>query len=104
MFDATVVMEAIVMLVCLVITRYLVPFIKSKTTASQQNEIQFWVNVAVEYAEQTMKSSAGKERKAEVIRWLEEHGITYDSNKLDVMIESAVYRLTNKTTITVKEK
>lgn len=104
MFDGTVVMEAIVMLVCLIITRYLVPFIKSKTSVEQQNEIQFWVNTAVQYAEQTMKSSTGKERKAEVIKWLNEHNITYDETKIDIMIESAVYQLINKTTIVTEKK
>lgn len=104
MFDITIILEAILMLIGLVITRYLVPFIASKTTKEHQEEIQFWVNTAVQFAEQTMKSSTGKERKAEVIKWLEERNITYDADKLDAMIEAAVYQLTKKSTITVTEK
>ena len=103
MIDITIILEAIVMLICLLITRYLGPDIISKTSVEQQQEIQFWVDTAVQFAQQTMKSATGKERKAMVIKWLEERNITYNADKLDAMIESAVYRLTNKSTITVTE-
>ena len=35
----------------------------------------------------------GEEKKAYVIDWLRNHGITVDEEKLDALIEAAVYEL-----------
>lgn len=52
------------------------------------------MKIAVSAAEQIYKGSGrGEEKKAYVIQWLREHGITVDEAKLDALIESAVYEL-----------
>ena len=67
---------------------------KSKTTAEQQKEINAWVKIAVAAAEQIyVGSGRGEEKKAYVIDWLRSHGITVDEEKLDALIEAAVYEL-----------
>ena len=38
-------------------------------------------------------SGRGQEKKAYVLNWLREHGVTVDEDKLDAMIEAAVYDL-----------
>ena len=99
MIDITPIMEAIITLVFLCITTFLIPYIKSKTTAAQQEQIQAWVNIAVMAAEQLIQGSGmGAEKKEYVIKWLNEHNITFDAEKLDAMIEAAVYKLTNNPT------
>lgn len=99
MIDITPILEAIIALVFLCITTFLIPYIKSKTTSAQQEQIQAWVNIAVMAAEQLIQGSGkGAEKKEYVIKWLNEHNITFDAEKLDAMIEAAVYKLTNNPT------
>lgn len=90
-FDITPIVEAVVA----VVTCVLIPYIKSKTTTEQQKEINAWVKIAVSAAEQIYTGSGrGEEKKAYVLEWLRSHGITVDDEKLDAMIEAAVYELT----------
>lgn len=73
----------------------LIPYSKSKTTTEQQKEINAWVKIAVSAAEQIYTGSGrGEEKKAYVLEWLRSHGVTVDDEKLDAMIEAAVYELT----------
>lgn len=94
MYDLTPIIEAVAALIGVVITCILVPFIRSKTTAEQQREINAWVKIAVSAAEQIFKGSGrGEEKKQYVIAWLKERGFTVDENELDALIEAAVYEL-----------
>lgn len=93
-FDITPIVEAVVAVVCAVVTCVLIPYIKSKTTTEQQKEINAWVKIAVAAAEQIYTGSGrGEEKKAYVLEWLRSHGVTVDDEKLDAMIEAAVYEL-----------
>ena len=88
------IIEAAGLLFATVITCVLVPYIKSKTTSEQQKEINAWVKIAVAAAEQIYAGSGrGEEKKAYVLEWLRAHGVTVDDEKLDAMIEAAVYEL-----------
>lgn len=93
-FDITPIIEAVAALLAAIITAVVVPYIKSKTTADQQRQINTWVQIAVSAAEQIYAGSGrGEEKKQYVIGWLRLHGVTVDSDKLDAMIEAAVYDL-----------
>mgnify|MGYP000267232143 CR=1 FL=1 len=46
-FDITPIVEAVVAVVCAVVTCVLIPYIKSRTSAQQQAEINAWVKIAV---------------------------------------------------------
>lgn len=92
--DITIIIEAVFALIAAVITAIVIPYIKSRTTAQQQEQINAWVKIAVTAAEQIyVGSGRGEEKKVYVINWLREHGITVDESKLDAMIEAAVYDL-----------
>ena len=94
MFDITPIIEAVAALIGVIITCVLIPSIKSKTTTEQQKEINAWVKIAVSAAEQLFTGSGrGEEKKAYVIAWLKERGITVDEAELDALIEAAVYEL-----------
>lgn len=96
MIDFTPVLQAIVGLCAAIITTFVVPYIKSKTTKEQQTQINEWVRIAVSAAEQVYEGPGkGDEKKAYVLTWLSNHGISIDEDKLDAMIEAAVYELTN---------
>lgn len=92
--DITTIIEAAAALVAAVIAAVVIPYIKSRTTAQQQAEINAWVKIAVTAAEQIYRGSGrGEEKKAYVLNWLAEHGITLDEDRIDALIEAAVYEL-----------
>lgn len=92
--DMTPILEAVITLVCAIVSCVLIPWIRSKTTKEQQEQLYTWVKIAVAAAEQTIKGSKkGSEKKAYVLEWLETNGITIDLDKVDLMIESAVYEM-----------
>lgn len=100
MFDITTIIEAILALVAVLITSIIIPYIRKRTTTEQQKEILAWVKIAVTAAEQIyVGSGRGPEKKMYVIDWLADRNITVDTNKIDAIIEAAVYELNNGTVI-----
>ncbi len=96
MIDLTPLLEAIVSLVVVVISCYLIPLLKSKMSKETQENLEYWIDVAVKAAEQKYKGSGkGKEKKQYVIDYLEKKGFTIDADKMEVLIESLVYDLNN---------
>lgn len=94
MTDITIIIEAVFALIAAVITAIVIPYIKSRTTAQQQAEITAWVKIAVSAAEQIyIGGGRGEEKKAYVLNWLEEHGVTLDETRINALIEAAVYGL-----------
>lgn len=92
--DITPVLQIALELLAVIVTAVLVPYIRKKTTVEQQQELDAWVSIAVEAAEQIYAGAGrGEEKKAYVIKWLDERGIKVAADKLDAMIEAAVYRL-----------
>lgn len=92
--NITPIVEAVAALIAAVITAFVVPYIKSRTTTNQQQQINAWVRVAVAAAEQIyVGSGRGEEKKAYVLNWLAERGITLDTSRIDALIEAAVYEL-----------
>lgn len=92
--DITTIIEAVFALAAAVITAIVIPYIKSRTTAQQQAEINAWVKIAVAAAEQIYTGSGrGEEKKSYVLNWLAEHGITMDEDRINALIEAAVYDL-----------
>ena len=87
--NITPIIEAVFALIAAIVTAVVVPYIKSRTTAA-------WVRIAVTAAEQIYNGTGrGQEKKKYVEDWLKAHGVTVDSEKLDAMIDSAVYELKN---------
>ena len=89
--DITLIINAIITLAAAVITVFVIPWIKSKTTAEQRKEIEAWVKIAVTAAEQTFKGTGmGQQKKEYVLRFLADKNLEIDAESLDLMIESAV--------------
>lgn len=104
MFDITTIVEAVFMLLAAIVTAIVIPYIKSKTTAVQQEEINAWVRIAVTAAEQIYTGSGrGEEKKKYVLNWLQTRGITVDTDRLDALIEAAVYELTNNGLLAIEQ-
>lgn len=103
MIDMTPILEAVATLAVAIITTFVVPYIKSKTTLEQQTQLNAWVRIAVTAAEQVYTGPGqGDRKKAYVLTWLAGHGISVDEDRLDAMIEAAVFQLENQGLIAVE--
>lgn len=83
----------VIQLIAAIVGVVLIPWIKSKYTASQINNAMTWVRIAVQAAEQLYNSEQGDAKKAYVMRFLNGKGITLNSDEIDKAIEAAVLEL-----------
>ena len=82
--DLTSIANAVIALIAAIITAFVIPWIRSKTTAAQFEKIKMWVTVAVEAAEQLYTGSGrGAEKKAYVVEFLNSKGFKIDAETLD---------------------
>lgn len=94
MIDITTILCGLLTVGWGILIAVVVPAIKRKTTAVQQEEINYWVKVAVMAAEQLYKGSGmGQKKKQAVLDFLKEHGYVVDEMAIDALIESAVFQL-----------
>ncbi len=94
MIDLTPIANAIIAVVAVAITVYLVPWIKSQTTEKQREEINAWVKIAVQAAEQLYKGSGrGPDKKQYVLDFLAQKNLKIELTELDKMIEAAVLEI-----------
>lgn len=96
MIDITPFFEAVMALVAVLITVYLIPWIKSRTTEQQREEINVWVKIAVQAAEQLCNSGKlgnKEEKKQYVVDFLAQKNLKIELTELDKMIEAAVLEI-----------
>lgn len=95
MIDLTPIVQAGVVLIAAVITTFVVPYIKQKTTEQQRKQIAAWTKIAVAAAEQIYSGPGrGDEKKKYVLDFLNEHGYAIDLDAINALIEAAVLELT----------
>ena len=89
--DLTPLAEILISLLAVVITTYLIPWIKARTTQSQQEYIRAAAHVAV-YAAEKFYGAGNGEKKLEyaekVLR--EDYGVVLNLNKLEAVIDSVI--------------
>jgi len=94
MIDITQLIEALLALAAVLITTFVIPYVKSKTSEAQREQIATWTKIAVTAAEQLYSGSGrGEEKKKYVLHFLQSKGLTVDLDAIDAMIEAAVYEL-----------
>ena len=98
--DLTQIAVAIIALLSALVTRFVIPWLKSKTginidkmTENQQYLLKLAINTAVKAAEQLYNSDEGQKKKAYVVGILEAQGFSIDSSAVDAAIEAAVLEL-----------
>ncbi len=95
--DVTVIVNAVIALIAAVISVFVIPWIKSKTTAQQREELVAWVKIAVSAAEQIYKGEKrGEEKKQYVLDFLKSNGFTVDDDSVNAAIEAAVKQLNSE--------
>lgn len=97
MIDLTPIANAVITLAALLITTFLIPWIKAKVNAEKLAEIQKWATIAVQAAEMIYSESGlGDKKKQYVKSYLQSKGYTLDIDTIDALIESAVMELKQK--------
>lgn len=91
------IIKVIVMVAVLLISRYLIPWIKEKCSADRLALAEKWVKYAVLKAQQVLWAEKGQDRKAYVTEFLKEiliaKNIALSDGQLDVLIEAAVKQM-----------
>lgn len=101
MIDITTVIETIIILICSIITAFVIPYIKKKITNEQFDFLNKIIKTAVYAAEVLIKGEGkGDEKRNYVINYVksvcEEHGITYDPNQVRQIIEMSWLELSQE--------
>ena len=91
MIDLTPIFRALITLFAAIITYFVVPWLKERTTAAQQERIKTIYRIAVLAAEQSVGEGHGAEKLHKAQHIIEEHGYTFDP----AILESVVYEELN---------
>lgn len=96
--DVTNIIEIVIALIGAIITAFVIPWLRIKTTTAQRETTATIVKTLVYAAEQIFGSGAGEEKLQYVADMLKSHGYEIDVNDitddLRITIESAVSELT----------
>lgn len=86
-----------IMIVALLLTRYVIPWIRQKTQNEKNQAVLTWAQQAVMAAEQVYFARTGAERKkivtAFIKRMLISKNIALSNQEIDVLIEAAVKQM-----------
>ncbi|MBR2417873.1 MAG: holin, partial [Clostridia bacterium] len=80
--DYTPIFEFIITLISAVISCFLIPTLKRRLSKDKQEQLLYWVNIAVEAAEQLYGSKAGQQKKEYVVAFLLSKGIVFDVDEV----------------------
>lgn len=89
MIDLTPVLQGLLGLLAALITGFVIPWIRSKTTEQQRKYLRMIIDMLVQAAEQLFGEGRGQDKLAYVKAELEKRGFTVDLAE----IEAAVLRL-----------
>lgn len=93
MIDLTPIINAAIVLLAALITAFVVPWIRTQTTAAQRQELAAWARIAVSAAEQLYGPGRGAEKKQYVLDFLTRKGFTVDADIVITLLEAAVQQL-----------
>ena len=87
-------LKILVMVAVLVLTRYVLPWVKSKADSEKLNLVAQWAYKAVLMAQQTMKATDGEAKKAQFLKeLLQEKNIALSDTQIEILIEAAVKQM-----------
>lgn len=84
-------LKLLVMILGVIVTYRVIPWIKAKTTTEQRKETEYWIKIAVQVAEQIYKEKGqGFLKKEYVLEWLNSNGIKLTVGQADMLIDLIV--------------
>ncbi len=94
--DYTEIIGAIITVLSAVVTTFLIPYLKERLSQEKLQKLSYWVKIACQAAEQLYGSKTGQQKKEYVVAFLLSKGIVFDVDEVTALIESEVYKLTEK--------
>ena len=94
--NITNILEILITLAVMLISAFLVPWLKKKVGAEDMGDFIRWVEIGVAAAEQLFNADATQAKKQYVLDFLLEKGFYYNDQEVDAAIEAAVIRLHNE--------
>ena len=91
--DLTDIITAVLALIAALITRYVIPWIKEKTTLDQQKRMQAAIDTVVFAAEKLYGAGNGKKKKEYALQMLRSKGFDIDDEMVAAGIEAAIMAL-----------
>lgn len=85
--DLTELITAFVSVLVAIVTRYVVPWLKARTSAERLQQIEYWYQVAVLAAEKAYGAGHGAEKLADATEFLKAKGIIVDEKIIDALIQ-----------------
>ena len=89
-FDITELLKAVVELMAVLITLFVIPWLKRKVGNEKMTDFLRWVEIGVLSAEQMYQSFEGEEKKNYVVGLLKEKGFKFTDAEVSAAIEGAV--------------
>ena len=93
MIDLTPLLNALVGAAAVAVSAFLIPWLRSKTTAEQRGDLLHWVDIAVAAAQQLYHQCSGQDRLDYALSLLEEQGYDVDLRQVRDAVEAAVLKL-----------
>lgn len=93
MTNLTPVLEAVIALAVAIITAFVIPWVRSKTTAQEREDLLVWVDIAVAAAQQMFHELDGAERLKYALSMLEYKGFDMNDETIRDAVEAAVLKL-----------
>lgn len=91
MIDLTPIVNAFITLIGLLLTTFLIPWIKLKVSTEKLEQVKKWTAVGVKAAEMIYNESGmGETKKKYVRKFLESKGYKLDIETVDALIEATV--------------
>ena len=101
--DLTQIILAVITLIFGIIMRYVIPTLKSKTSANQMELIRAAVKTAVYAVEQMYKSKPGQEKKQLVLQYLKEAGYDLDDEEVEKQLSLIIEEIVKSLNIEQQE-
>lgn len=96
MIDLTDIIQAVIALIVALITYKVIPWIKTKTTESQQAILMATVRTLVYAAEQLYGAGKGKEKFTYVRQKLQEKGFDVDVDAIEAAVKEVTIEITKE--------
>lgn len=93
MIDLTPIINAVIAVLAAIVVRYLVPWIKAKTTEKEREDLLVWVDIAVTAAQQLFYQADGSIRLNYALNLLRDEGFNVDDKSVRDAVEAAVLKL-----------
>ena len=95
--DLTELFALVITILGILLTRYLIPYLKEKIVAAGNDDLNFWLDFAVKAAEEKYKSisNSGGIKFGYAKELLEKQGFIYDEDTISALIDGKVRELFN---------